>query len=385
MTRRLTTLSSAVSALLLIALPAQAQPRVQPQRALDFGPLESHLTTACASGDFSGVVAVVQHGASLFQHVCGDADPVNGVANALDTRFKIFSTSKYLTAIAVLRSSELGVMNLDAPISTYVQNTPTSWSAVTVRHLLNHTSGLPDLTEEMLKRFDRDHPSAMRATLASLSAQDLAPLQAVGADYRYNNFGFELLAQAASNAWNKPFDAILKDLVFVPAGMTTASVEAPNIIAGHPVAVQEEGLAIGFNGAPGKLQQAENWAFVQLGAGAVRASLADMVALDRALADHRLLTPESLAEMRRSPVVSREGRAVVGERGYGLGVVISHAGGQTLVGHSGGTNGYIADFEQAPEHDAALIVLTNRGFTALAPVRKLFGEAFAGDPVAPGS
>lgn len=374
-------LASAASALLLIALPAQAQSG----RTLDFGRLEAHFAAACASSDFSGVVAVVQHGKPAFQHVCGDADPANGVANTLDTRFKIFSTSKYLTAIAVLRSSELGVMTLDAPISTYVQNTPTSWSGVTVRNLLNHTSGLPDLTEEMLKRFDKDHPSAMRATLASLSAQELDPLQAAGADYRYNNFGFELLAEAAANAWNKPFDATMKDLVFDPAGMTTDSVEKPNMVARHPVAVQEDGLAIGFNGAPGKLQQAENWAFVQLGAGAVRASLADMIALDRALAEHRLLTPESLSEMRRSPVVSREGQAVVGERGYGLGVVISQAAGLTLVGHSGGTNGYIADFEQAPDHDAALIILTNRGFTALAPIRKLFGELFTGGQIATGS
>lgn len=108
------------------------------------------------------------------------------------------------------------------------------------------------------------------------------------------------------------------------------------MVAGHPVAVQEDGLAIGYNGAPGALVQAENWAFVQLGAGAVRASLADMLALDRALEEGRLLTPESRAEMRSAPVVSREGKAVIGARGYGLGLVVSSARGQTLIGHTGG-------------------------------------------------
>lgn len=363
----------ALAAVLIAASPVCAQPEIP----VDFSALETHLSEACASGEVSGVVAVIRNGSPLFQHICGEADPVNGIANEVDTRFKIFSTSKYLTAIAVMRLSELNVLELDAPISTYIAEAPASWSDVTLRSLLNHTSGLPDLTEAMLRRFDQDNPSAMRATLTGLSASELAPLEPVGARFRYNNFGFEILAHAAASAQGRPFDVILQELVFDPAGMTTASVEAPNMVAGHPVAVQEDGLAIGFNGEPGNLQQAQNWAFIQLGAGAVRASLSDMIALDRALTENRLISAESLTEMRNAPVTSQEGRAVVGVRGYGLGVVRSEHGGQAMIGHSGGTNGYIADFEQLPDHEAALIVLTNRGFTDLRTIQRLVGESFS--------
>ena len=365
-------MATAATAILLATLPRTAHAGTIP----DLAPLQVHLTEACATGAVSGVVTVVHHGTPIFQHVCGQADPVNGIANSLDTRFKIFSTSKYLTAIAIMRLTEQGVLELDAPLSRYVPQTPASWSGVTLRHLLNHTSGLPDLTEPMLERFNTDQPTAIRATLTTLTPEQLAPLEAAGTHHRYNNFGFELLAHAAAQASDQPFADILQSLIFDPAGMTTASVEAPNMVLGHPVAVQEDGLAIGFNGSAQKLQQAENWAFVQLGAGAVRASLADMVALDRALESNTLISAESKALMRSSPVLNRNGQTVVAERGYGLGVVISTAGGQTLVGHSGGTNGYIADFEQLPEHNATLIVLTNRGFTALGPIRQLFGEAF---------
>lgn len=316
----------------------------------------------------------------LFQHVCGQADPVNGVANTPETRFKIFSTSKYLTAIAILRLCENGEMDLDAPISRYLADAPSSWAGVTVRNLLNHTSGLPDLTEAMLARFSVDHPTAMKAVLIDIPEDATRPLEGPGENFRYNNFGFELLAHAAAAARGAPFDRVLDELVLKPAGMMTASVEAPNMVAGHPVAVQEEGLAIGFNGAPGALAQAQNWAFIQLGAGAVRASLSDMLALDRALDEGRLLKPESLAEMRAAPVVSREGKAVVGAKGYGLGVVVSSAAGQTMVGHSGGTNGYIADFEQLPDQDAVLVILTNRGFTRLQPLREQVGQAFKAVP-----
>ncbi|NWE51756.1 beta-lactamase family protein [Brevundimonas sp. P7753] len=342
----------------------------------DFAPLEAQLVTACEAGEFSGVLAVARRGEMLFQHVCGQADPVNGVANTPETRFKIFSTSKYLTAIAILRLCENGEMDLDAPISRYLPDAPSSWAGVTVRNLLNHTSGLPDLTEAMLARFSVDHPTAMKAVLNDLPEDETRPLEAPGENFRYNNFGFELLAHAAAATRGEPFDRLLDELVLKPAGMTTASVEAPNLVAGHPVAVQEEGLAIGYNGAPGALSQAENWAFIQLGAGAVRASLADMLALDRALDEGRLLKLESLAKMRAAPVVSRDGKAVVGPRGYGLGVVVSSAAGQAMVGHSGGTNGYIADFEQLPDQDAVLVILTNRGFTRLQPLREQVGRAF---------
>jgi D-alanyl-D-alanine carboxypeptidase len=280
--------------------------------------------------------------------------------------------------LAVARRGETEEMDLDAPISCYLADALASWSGVTVRNLLNHTSGLPDLTEAMLARFTLDHPMAMKAVLADLPEDETRPREALGENFCYNNFGFELLAHAAAAVRAQPFSEVLDVLVLNPAGMMSASVEAPNMVAGHPVAVQEEGLAIVYNGAPGALAQAENWAFVQLDAGAVRASLADMLALDRALEEGRLLRPESRAEMRAAPVVSREGRAVVGARGYGLGLVVSSAGGQTLVGHSGGTNGYIADFEQLPDHDAVLVILTNRGFTRLQPLREQVSLAFGG-------
>lgn len=356
----------------LLSAPAVAAPAPAP----DFTPLRVHLEAACEAGEFSGVLALAQRGETLFQHVCGQADIINDKPNSLDTRFKIFSTSKYLTAITILHLCETGDMQLDAPISDYLPEVPQGWSGVTVRHLLNHTSGLPDLTEVMLARFNLDHPTAMNSVLSEAPEDQLQPLKLPGEDYRYNNFGFELLAHAASRVKGVPFANLLEDTVLKPAGMTTASVEAPNLVAGHPLAVQEEGLAIGYNGAPGALTQAENWAFIQLGAGAVRASLADMLALDRALTGGLLLSEASLSEMRANPVVSREGRAVTEPLGYGLGVVLSSAAGITMIGHSGGTNGYIADFEQLPGQDALLIVLTNRGFTRLKPLKDLVGQAW---------
>lgn len=200
------------SLLLLSSVAASAAERP------DFAPLEAQLVTACEAGEFSGVLAVARRGEMLFQHVCGQADPVNGVANTLETRFKIFSTSKYLTAIAILRLCENGEMDIDAPIGRYLADAPANWAGVTVRNLLNHTSGLPDLTEAMLARFSVDHPTAMKAVLNDLPEDETRPLEAPGENFRYNNFGFELLAHAAVATRGEPFDRLLHELVLKPAG-----------------------------------------------------------------------------------------------------------------------------------------------------------------------
>lgn len=114
--------AGALASLLLLS-PVSASAADRP----DFAPLAAQLVEACEAGEFSGVVAVARRSEMLFQHVCGQADPVNGVANTAETRFKIFSTSKYLTAIAIMRLCEGGEMDLDAPISRYLSEAPSSW------------------------------------------------------------------------------------------------------------------------------------------------------------------------------------------------------------------------------------------------------------------
>lgn len=327
--------------------------------AYDFAAIETQLEKECAAGTFSGVVLVRAQGRDVFEHVCGEADIVNGIANSRETRFKIYSTSKFITGLTIMKLVEMGTMELDAPVATYIPDAPPEWQAVTIRHLLNHTSGIPDLTGQLVTHFRSDHPSAMRATLAALKPEEKALKTEPGATFSYNNFGFELLADAAARAAGKPFAELVDTLVFKPAGMKTASIEAPNMELGHPVAVSEEGLALGYNGEPGKLQQANNWAFIQLGAGAVRATVDDFAALDEALKAGRILSKPSLAEMTKElvPGVGRDaGRA------FGLGVFVQEADGVRMEGHTGGTNGYISDFERYRDDDAMLIALTNRGF-----------------------
>ena len=180
----------------------------------------------CAAGAFSGVVVIRARGQTVFDRQCGMADIINGIANTRETRFKIYSTSKFITALTVMRLVERRKMALDAPIGRYIADVPPEWADVTVRQLLNHSSGIPDLTVRLVEMFKTDQPHAMRAALKGLTPSERTLGNPPGARFKYNNFGFELLADAAAAAEGMPFEAIVGREIFEPAGMATASIEA---------------------------------------------------------------------------------------------------------------------------------------------------------------
>jgi CubicO group peptidase (beta-lactamase class C family) len=206
---------SALAALGLAACastPATAPPAV----GIDVSAITERLDRECAEGTFSGVVAVDVADERVLTHVCGVADVETGAPVAIDARFRIFSTSKMLTALAVMRMAELEAIDLNAPIAAYLEDVPPSWSAVSVRHLLQHTSGLPDQTNALLEAWRGDHGEAIAAVLAE--SGDVAPATTPGAAWRYNNFGYELLAEAVERQRGQPFAQALQELVFTPAG-----------------------------------------------------------------------------------------------------------------------------------------------------------------------
>jgi len=97
--------------------------------------------------DFSGVVLVARNGQVLFQKAYGSANREHGVANKLDTKFRLGSVTKQFTAMAIMILTERGKLSVTDPICKYIENCPTAWSAITIHHLLTHTSGIPDFTD----------------------------------------------------------------------------------------------------------------------------------------------------------------------------------------------------------------------------------------------
>lgn len=345
------------------ALPAQA-----PAKVASIADIKATLLEDCAAGRFSGIVVAVQKGETVLRHMCGYADYDAKTPITEDTRYKIFSLSKSFTGTAVTLLVERGKIDLDAPVKRYVADVPEAWSAVSVRHLLNHLSGIPDLTNDLLdaylKQGQLDHDGAMRMALRN-SGDKAALKSEPGSTWAYNNFGYELLATLIERVSGQSSAKFIENNIFKPAKMTGASVELPLVEDGAVKRARPSpGLAQGYNGEAGKLEPAMSYSFVQQGAGALHMGYRDLLAFNDSLANGHVLPRKSQSLFQSEAFPIRAGS------GYGLGWLVRNLGGKTYFQHSGGTNGFGSDFARTADGENFVIILSNLGFAKVEDYRK---------------
>jgi len=342
--------------LLFISLGACANMPVEkavPVAPDPYASLSATIESRCDDGSFSGVVLVSAQGRTIFEKACSpDREPSDG------DLYKIFSTSKTMTGMAILALVNRGRLDLDTPITAYLENAPEAWSSVTIRSLLHHNSGIPDLTNDLLEQFTKhdalSHYDAMDAVIA---AQASAETAIPGGKFAYSNFGYELLAQIAAKREGTSFDKILKSLVFEPAGMNATVIALPKQEGDEVTGSQDvPALVAGYNGEPGKLEEATSYSFVQLGAGAVLSSARDMTLFSRAMDNDRIVSGALFSDSLDDALRVNDNVA------YGPGVMLRNTNGCRVLQHSGGTNGYVSDLSRVPGLKASVVVLSNYGF-----------------------
>ncbi len=269
-----------------------------------------------------------------------------------DTLFQIGSTTKTVTATAIMRLVENGQMELDAPVRTYLPNLRLHdeevAAAVTVRHLLSHTAGwVGDYFSDTGRGDDA------LATIV-LQMADLPQLTPLGTVWSYNNAAFYLAGRVIEAVTGKPYEAAARELVLEPLGLKQSFF--------FPEEVMVHSFAVGHNVVDDAAQVATPWALARTAnpAGGLASSAGDQLRYARfhlgdgtAQDGTRVLSPESMALM-QTPVTS----AGV-DREVGLSWFLGEIEGVRMVEHGGGTIGQISSFMFAPERQFALTLLTN--------------------------
>jgi CubicO group peptidase (beta-lactamase class C family) len=259
-----------------------------------------------------------------------------------ETNYRLASVTKQFTAAAVLLLVEDGKLRLDDPIRKYFPSLPARLDAVTVQHLLTHTSGIIDY-EDVMPAGDtaQIHDAGV---LQLLEAQDSLYFQP-GTKYQYSNSGYSLLALLVQKVSGESFATFLHDRIFAPLGMK------------HTIAF-EEGISTVSHRAYGHTLR--NGAWVQkdqsttsavLGDGGIYSSIEDMAKWDDAWYDSRLLSDGS-RHLATSPHVDTDNP----DMKYGFGWRISG----DLVSHSGETSGFRNVIIRKPSHHTTVVLLTNR-------------------------
>jgi CubicO group peptidase (beta-lactamase class C family) len=289
-------------------------------------------------------VLVIDDGEVIFRCGYGLADAETDIPVTPETNFRIASVSKQFTATAVMLMVELGRISLDDTLDRFFPGFPDYGRQITVRHVLNHTSGLPDYEDLVpegttLQLHDRD--------VLKIILDTDAPLFEPGTKYQYSNTGYALLALIVEQTSGVPFHAFVRDRMFKPCGMDRSVVfvrglnEVPNRAFGH----KRE------NGAWVRSDQSVTSAV--LGDGGVYSSIDDLHRWVRALHAEKLLSAASYEVMYDPPEIA--GRST----GYGFGWRVDTYKGERRYHHTGSTRGFSLCLQRYPDRNAAVIVLIN--------------------------
>ena len=272
-----------------------------------------------------------------------------------ETLFQIGSITKVLTATLVMALVDEGRVALDAPVQTYLP-----WfavadgdvaAAVTVRHLLCHTSGFEGDDFSDTGRGD----DALRRYVEGLAKA--AQLHPLGAMFSYCNSGFSTLGHVVEAVTGTTWDEALQTLLAQPLGLTMGTLADEVIL--HPHALGHLQLPVSAEpDAPTALQVAPKWHLPRgvAPAGIVAMSAADLLAFGRMHVDGGapVLSRESVAAMQAEQVLMDDPYTL--GRAWGLGWILPVPG---VIGHDGATLGQYAFYRLHPETGTAIVLLTN--------------------------
>jgi CubicO group peptidase (beta-lactamase class C family) len=192
-----------------------------PQTAADR--LDEYLTARTSLGQFSGTVLIAHEGKVLLRKGYGYANLEHLVPNAPETKFEIASLTKAFTAFAIHDLVRQGKLKLDAPLCTCLQPCPDAWKAITIVHLVHHTSGIPDYESALEMSSDSYYASLMRDDSAKTSVDwaRTRPLDFVpGSKSKYSNTGYLILGFLIEQLSGKSYEEYLRDVIFTPLKLT---------------------------------------------------------------------------------------------------------------------------------------------------------------------
>jgi D-alanyl-D-alanine carboxypeptidase len=320
-------------------------------RPISADPVDDYLLRVARQQDFPGLaVGVIRDGKLIKARGYGLANVEHNVSATPTTIFDLASLTKPFVAEAVLLLFQDGKLSLDDPLKKHVPEVPDAWSGVTIRHLLTHTSGIPDYLNEMGRNFP--HDTATGEFLKAISGESLAFKS--GEKWSYSNTGYVLLAMAVSKVSGQPYQEFLAHRVFRPLGMEDTRADSADAVVLN--------RATGYVSSPDGLRNGTYLKHLMMNHGdrGLISSVLDLVKWDGSLDGNKILTDETRQLMWSKVRLNGGGTA-----GYGLGWFIGEADGRPFVRHPGGSPGTATVFTRFPKDGLTVILLANRGQAAL--------------------
>jgi CubicO group peptidase (beta-lactamase class C family) len=320
--------------------------------------IERFMSQLHERGQFNGAVLVAEHGRVLYRGAFGLSDRKSGQAFTPDTPSCLASLSKPFTALAIMMLAEAHRLSYDDPITKYFPELPEALGQPTIRHLLHHSSGIPDYSD-----LGVEHPGMVNAEVLSALRRVDKPLFAPGERYRYSNTGYVLLGLIVHRASGQPLSRYLQGHVFEPLGMKNSFVLTS-------ASQKTVAVARGYNA----FGSADDYDSFVTGDGGVYSTVNDLFAFDRALRRYELVKRSTLDE------AFTPGRVREGNTTYGFGWNIESDASGKRVWHTGNTAGFRAFMERRLDQQITVIMLTVGGNSKRVEINQAIQAVLTGRP-----
>ena len=320
---------------LLLAFPLSVY-SLQSDRSSEIDRL---MTTLHQRGQFNGSIIVAIGGKAIYRKAFGEASFQSHRKFTPETISNIASVSKQFTAMTIMMLADQNKVSYDDPVSKYIPKLRGPLNGITLRHLLNHTSGIPDVGDLGI-----DHPRLTNdEVLRRLEKPDFL-VSKPGEKYRYSNPNYVLLAVVVERVSGRRFADFLTERILKPLGMNDTFVYdgAPHDENSIAAAYDQFGNTAGDDA-------------LITGSGGMYSTVDDLLKWDQALNTGRLVRRSTLDQ------AFTPGRVKEGTSTYGFGWNVEAQDGRTFVWHQGATGGYRALIERRLAEKTTVIILTNKG------------------------
>ncbi len=300
--------------------------------------MDAYLSASHELDRFSGSVLVVRGGRIVLRKGYGMANYELSVPNGPETKFRLGSITKQFTAMAVLQLETQGKLAVSDPVETVFPGFPNG-DRITIRHLLTHTSGLPNMTEFPDYAKTMALPSTALETVGRF--KDLPLDFEPGERFSYSNSGYVLLGAIIEKVAGRSYEEFVRENIFRPLGMDDTGYDHPDAIL--------KNRASGYEFADGRLANAR---YIDMtiphAAGGLYSTVDDLYKWDRALYTDTLVPRSALARL-FEPFKEK----------YAYGWSVGSFAGHRNIRHGGGINGFTTDISRFPDDDACIVVLNN--------------------------
>lgn len=300
---------------------------------------DSLLTSYSRQGLFSGNVAILRKGKVLFSKSYGYSDAAAKRPNSPSTQFRIGSVTKTFTAALIMRLRERGKLSLEDKISKYLPDYRFG-DSVTIRNLLNHTSGIMSFTSTEKFQQEKLRMSSIKEVMNTFF--EIPLLFSPGSNFQYSNSNYLLLGYIAEKVAQKSFSDLLRDEITGPLGMKATGLDSDQRKSTHKALGYEASVRSDYDISP-----ANNIGLLS-GAGAMYSTVEDLARWERAMYGNQILSDSSKVQM-FSPYL----------KNYGLGWQVSKNMDRLSYSHSGSIDGFKSNIQLFPKSEIAIIFLSN--------------------------